>query len=148
LESPGLSLLDLTEGQRLFEWYAVYHWREPYYQWSKLFKQGFRHVELWRPEYYGPGINDLIWLVLRPTFEILESQIDLDPTAPWLRFPRCTVQKVQVISEKYKMRQWFHIGPLSCVETVKNALGINSFWIRTPYQLYKYIKRRDGVLGV
>jgi hypothetical protein len=53
---------------------------------------------------------------------------------------------VQVLSKAYKVREWFSFGPPSCVETCKNALGINSFWTRTPFQLYQYIKRRGGIL--
>ncbi len=143
-----VSLIDLGPNQRLVEWYVVYHPREPYFFWAKWLKQGFRHVELWRPQQYGPKISDVLWLVMKPTFEILESYIDSDPTPPWTRFPGCTVQKVQVVSPAYKVRQWFHAGPIHCTETVKCALGINSFWLRSPYQLYKYIKRRGGVLGV
>jgi hypothetical protein len=83
---------------------------------------------------------------LKPTFEILESFIDTDTTPPWLRFPDATVQRVQVFSTAYKVREWFSIGPPSCVETIKNALGIRSFWLRTPRQLYQHIQRRGGVI--
>ena len=30
---------------------------------------------------------------------------------------------------------------INCVEIVKSLLGIRAFWIWTPYQLYKYIKK-------
>jgi hypothetical protein len=89
-----------------------------------------------------------MWLVLRPNFEVLHSHIEFDPTPPWEKYPGCTVMKVQVVIKNWKVRQWFHFGPMSCTEIVKFALGINSFWIRTPYQLYKFLKRRHGVLGV
>jgi hypothetical protein len=141
-----VSLLDLTPDIRLIEWTVVYHPRTPHFFWSHWLKQGFRHVELWRPQPYGEQPEQMLWLVLKPTFEVLESYIDCDPTPPWNRFPGVTVQKVQVLSQAYKVREWFAFGPPSCVETVKNALGINSFWTRTAWQLYKFIERKGRVL--
>jgi len=120
----------------------------PYYWWARLLKQGFRHVELMRPHYYGAGLNDVMWLVLRPNFELLENHIEMDPTPPWTKYPGVTVMRVQVLVKAWKVRQWFSIGPPTCVEICKQSLAINSFWMRTPFQLYKYLKRRNGVLGV
>ena len=142
-----ISLLDLGKDIRLVEWYVVYYPRTPYFFWTEFLKQGFRHADLWRPQHFGPSLKDVMWLRLRPTFEILESYIDFDPTPPWIKHPGVTTQKVQVLSRSYKVREWFTFGPPSCVETIKNALGINSFWTRTPWQLYQYIAKRNGVLG-
>lgn len=141
----SLSLLD-TSGKRVIEWYVVYFARTPFFFWTEWLQQGFRHAELWRPYQAGPGLNDQIWLRLKPTFEVLESFIDLDTTPPWLRFSDATVQRVQVLSTPYKVREWFSFGPPSCVETIKNALGIKAFFLRTPRQLYEYINRRGGVI--
>lgn len=141
-----VSLLDLSSDQRYFEWLVVYYPRVPHYFWAAWLKQGFRHCELWRPYYYGEGVRDVGWLRVTPTFEILEAAIDSDPTPPQARFPRCTVQPVRILSKAYKVRQWFHFGPISCTEYCKAALGINNFWIRTPWQLYKFIKKQGGVL--
>lgn len=144
--SKDISLLDLTADKRFAEWYVLYYARRPYFFWQRWVKQGFRHCELWRSYRFGKTLSDVVWLRLTPTFEILESGIDFDPTPPWLRWPGATVQKVTALTPCYKVRQWFHIGPVTCTETVKNALAINSFWVRTPYQLYRYIKRRNGVI--
>jgi hypothetical protein len=35
---------------------------------------------------------------------------------------------------------------MTCVEVVKYALGIKKFFIRTPYQLYKYLLKHNGVI--
>jgi hypothetical protein len=141
-----VSLLDLRDDVRLAEWYIVYYARTPYFKFTEWLKQGFRHCDLWRPHQFGPATTDVLWLRLKPTFEILESYIDFDPSPPWVRHPDATVQKVQTLSKAYRVREWFSIGPPTCVETCKNALGINSFFTRTPWQLYQYIKRRDGVI--
>lgn len=87
-----------------------------------------------------------MWLHILPTFEMLDAEVALDPTPPWTRCPESTVVKVTASRPLGHVRQWFHLGPMSCVEIVKNALGINAFWVRTPYQLYRYINRRNGVI--
>lgn len=143
----SLSLLDLS-GKKVHEWYVVYFARTPYFFWTEWLRQGFRHVELWRPIQCGPELPDVLWLRLKPTFEMLENFLDLDPTPPWLRHPDATVQRVRAVSTPYKVREWFTFGPPSCVETIKNALGISSFWLRTPRQLYRYINCRGGIIGV
>lgn len=141
-----VSLFDVGKDVRVFEWYIVYYTRTPYFFWTEWLKQGFRHCDLWRAYRFGPLSTDVMWLRLKPTFECLESFIEFDPTPPWIKHPDCTVQKVTVLSKAFKVRQWFAFGPPSCVETCKNALGINSFWVRTAWQLYKYIKARNGVI--
>jgi hypothetical protein len=89
-----------------------------------------------------------MWLVFRPNFEVLENHIEFDPTPPHIKYPGVTIVPVKVLVKSWKVRSWFQIGPPTCVEAVKYALGINSFCMRTPHQLYKYLKRRNGVLGV
>jgi hypothetical protein len=144
----AISLLDLGPEDRVVEWWVCFHKREPHFFWAKWLKQGFRHVELMRPYHYGPGLTDVMWLVLRPNLEILENHIEMDPTPPWTKYPGVTVVRVQVLMKAWKVRQWFFAGPPSCTEIVKSALCIKSFFMRTPYQLYKYLIRHHGVLGV
>lgn len=40
-------------------------------------------------------------------------------------------------------RKNWHIRPLTCVEVVKTFLGISKSFIFTPYQLYKYLKKKE-----
>lgn len=139
------SLLE-TDGKKVREWYVVYHQRDAFYWFTKYLKPGFRHVELARPLQYGPAVSDVAWLHVLPTFETLDVELATDPQPPWVRCPKSTCQKVTAIRPLGKVRQWFHLGPISCVEIVKSALGINAFWVRTPYQLYRYIQKRNGVI--
>lgn len=143
--TTNTSLLDLSD-LKVREWFVVYHHRTPYFSFTKWLKPGFRHVELARPYRFGPGVNDVVWHHLLPKFELLDVELSLDPTPPWVRCPDSTVQKVTVARPLGSVRSWFDIGPLSCVEVVKMALGIRAFWVRTPWQLYQYIRKRDGVL--
>lgn len=143
--SGELSLLD-TAGKKVCEWYVLYHPRTPFYRLSGLMKQGFRHVELVRPYRYGPAYTDTMWLHLLPTFESLDAEICMDPRPPWVKCPDSTVQKVTAVRSMPSVREWFHVGPVSCVEVAKFALGIKSFWVNTPFQLYKYIAKRGGII--
>ena len=143
-----ISLLDITKDVHLVEWHVVFYPRTPYFWFAHLMKQGFRHCDLMRPYKYGPKDTDVMWLVLRPNFEQLENHLEYDPTPPWTKYPGSTTIKVQSLIKLWRVRQWFQIGPPTCVEIAKQALGINSFWIRTPFQLYKFLKKRHGVLGV
>lgn len=141
-----LSLLD-TAGLMVREWFVVYHPRVPHYWFTKLLKQGFRHVELARPIYYGPGINDVAWIHVLPSFEMFDVELSTDPRPPWVRCPGSTVQKVTAIRPLNQVRSWCDVGPPTCVEVVKAALGIRAFFVRSPWQLYRYIQKRDGVLN-
>lgn len=140
------SLLDTVDA-KVREWMVVYHHREPHYSFTKLLKPGFRHVELTRPVYFGPGVNDVVWLNVMPMFEMLDVEISTDPRPPWLKCPQSTIQKVSAIAPLMSVRSWFDIGPPTCVEVVKMALGIRAFFVRTPYQLYRYISARNGIIG-
>lgn len=140
-----LSLLD-TAGMKVCEWYLVYHHRQPVYWFTKFMKPGFRHVELCRPLQFGPGIEDVVWLQLLPQFEMLDAEVCTDPRPPWVRCPNATVQKAVGMRPLWSVRDWFQLGPSTCVEVAKMALGVRAFWIRTPWQLYQYIEKRKGIV--
>lgn len=144
-KSPRLSLLD-TPGYKVRDWYLVYHRRDAHAWWGKWLKPEFRHVELAQPLYFGPGLNDVVWLQVIPTYEMLDVELCTDPRPPWVRCPDSTIQKVTGARLLGTMRSWCDFGPPTCVEVVKMMLGFRSFWIRTPYQLFKYIQRRGGVI--
>lgn len=136
-----------TAGMKVREWYVTYHDRPPAEHWIyRPLKPGFRHVELARPIYYGDGPNDVGWLLLLPTYEMLEVELCADPRPPWVRAPNATVQKVTAMRPLYSVRSWWDIGPTTCVEVAKMALGIRDFFVRTPWQLYNYIQRRDCIV--
>lgn len=145
MTAEQLSLLD-TAGMMVREWWVVFHPRTPYYWFAKLLRQGFRHVELAREIRYGSGSGDVAWIHVLPSFEMFDVELSTDPRPPWVRCPGSTVQKVTALAPLNQVRSWFDIGPSTCVELVKAALGINAFFVRTPYQLYRYIQKRNGVL--
>lgn len=139
------SLLD-TVGMKTTEWWLAYHDQVAHFRFMEWLKPGFRHVELTRSVRYGPALSDVLWLSVLPTVEMLDAEIGFDPKPPWVRCPGSTFQRVRAAHPVGSMRQWWHFGPLSCVEIAKMALGINAFFVRTPWQLYQYIQRRDGAI--
>lgn len=145
MNTKALSLLDMVD-VKTRTWHLVYHHRDPYYWFSKLLKPGFRHVELTRPVYFGPNAEDVVWLNIFPMFEMMDVEISTDPRPPWVKCPQSTVQIVTSIQPFYRVRSWFDAGPSTCVEVAKTALGIRAFWVRTPWQLFKYIRRRSEVI--
>ena len=139
------SLLD-TVGTKVRDWFVIYHHREAHYWFTNYLKPGFRHVELARPLQYGPGVNDVLWQHVLPMFEMLDIEVSTDPRPPWVKCPQATIQKVTAIAPLLHVRSWFDAGPPTCVEVVKAALGIRAFFVRTPWQLYNYIRKRDGTI--
>lgn len=144
-QTTSVSLLDVANS-KVAEWYVCYFERQPPYgTWVQRFlKPGFKHVELARPIYCGPGLRDVVWLLLLPSVEMMEVRLCTDSRAPWERCPGATVQKVTSVRKFWRIRSWFFVGPVSCVEIAKLALGIGAPWIRTPYQLFRYIQKRAG----
>jgi hypothetical protein len=145
IRSHEVSLLD-TAGALTREWFVCYFPRRPYYWFAKYLEPGFRHVELARSYRYGPDLGDVLWLRMISNFESLNAEIEYGPDPPWAGQEGVTVQKVTAVLPLGKLRSWFEIGPQTCVEMVKQALGINAFFVRTPFQLYRYIRRRNGVI--
>lgn len=133
------SLLDLVRKQWV-SWYVVYMETPAPRFWKPFLQRGFYHVQLWRPERFGPEVNDIMWLVVDPGMESANAHVVMDPVPPWQKSPtEYKVQYVEVAISLRRIRDWFHVGPITCVELAKAFLGIRSFFVRTPYQLYKYV---------
>lgn len=105
----------------------------------ELLKPGFRHVECWS---YDDYLN--IWIRLDTNIELIVPGIYFDP--PWkiLTHLNPTVKHVRRLVAKGYWRVKFHIGPITCVEAVKSFLGISAFFVRTPFQLYNFLRKEDG----
>lgn len=106
--------------------------------WLKILKPGFRHcfvmlydgrrwasldpmanrMELIIHDQLPPGFNVPRWLE-EQGHKVVPAQIDgnCNKPAPFMLF--------------------------TCVEVVKRVLGVHSFWIMTPWQLYKQLCRRE-----
>lgn len=140
-----LSLLDLA-GRDAVSWSVVFMNRANVRWWNALLKPGYQHVQLWRSIQYGAHNDERFWLVVDPGLEHVDTRIDWDPQPPWERDPSVTVMQVNAAVRANRVRDWFFLGPITCVELAKAHLGICSAWIRTPWQLAKYLRARGHTL--
>ena len=143
--SQQLSLLDLA-GRQPIHWYVCYCNRENPRWWNKFLKDGYQHVQLRRPVRYGPELDDVMWIVLDPALSHLEVHLLDAQAAPWHDPTVLHTQRVEAAPNWRRVREWFFFGPITCVELAKTGLGVNSWRIRTPWQLFKYLRERGCVL--
>lgn len=132
-----ISLLD-TAGRWVPDWYLVFRdlpdWRSRSPLWRML-RRGFQHVELWR---WDRGI----WIRIDPCFELIEAHAHETPPEKFVD-PSLnpTVLRVQRMVPKGKLREPFFVGPMTCVELAKAFIGVRAPFVRTPYQLYKFLRK-------
>lgn len=142
----NLSLLDVA-GLDTANWHVIYMNRGLDQWWAKPLKDGFQHCWLAKRLQYGPLPTDVVWIRVDPCLPFIHADVFLEAQPPWVQDQTLTVQRVTCARPAKKVREWFALGPPSCVETVKAFLGINKFWVRTPWQLYQFIRDRGGVLA-
>ena len=137
LKPKAPTLLD-TAGKWPTEWFLVYRDIDvsgPVTRWlSRNLQPGFQHVQAVRRD-------GRVWVAVFPHIEFVDVHVLRSDETPWQLFPNCTVQPVVVMRDHGRMYSAFHAGPWTCVEVVKSLLGIRSWWVRTPWQLYQYVKR-------
>jgi hypothetical protein len=138
------SLLD-TQDAVTAQWVVAYLDGDIPRWWTRWLKKGYQHVQLWGRVAYGDG-DDCFWVLVDPDLELVRTCVDFDPTPPWQRPGISHTQIVTAIRPRDKIREWFSIGPLSCVELVKAYLGINAQFVRTPWQLHEHIRKRNFIL--
>jgi hypothetical protein len=103
----------------------------------KLLKPGFEHVEVWR-------CDRGVWVRIDPCLEYMMVEAYVDP--PWALLDPAlspTYFKTTRLIEPGKVREPFLIGPITCVELAKAALGIRSAFVRTPWQLHNYLVKNE-----
>jgi hypothetical protein len=109
------------------------HW------WDRWLQPGFTHCYLliW---------DEVVWLLADPTLSHLRvailDQYEPEDPASWLVDPDATIIEARPeVVDTYRARSPWVAGPLTCVETCKAVLGIRDFWILTPWQLYRRVRR-------
>lgn len=133
-----ISLLDLADGYPLDAWVVFRNVEKSDRTWADRFllKDGFHHVEMW-------VMDRGVYVRMETCFSFPVLQAYLDH--PWTLLPahlkpRC----VRVRKSLGGLRTPWKFGPVTCVEAVKLALGYRAPLVRTPWQLYRYIKRTEG----
>ena len=104
----------------------------------KRLKKKYQHVFAVKK-----SVGGCFWIIINPL--ISYTYIDIVPVleSPHIRTllidPENSVIVPVTATIGEKERHTFCI--INCVEIVKSLLGIRAFWVWTPYQLYKYLKR-------
>ena len=108
--------------------------RSSFWYWMK---PGFQHVEIWK------RLSTDFWIRCDPTVELIDVQVYCQP--PWQVLERLnpTAIRIRRVITKGHWRERFHIGPMSCVELAKAFLGISNFFLRTPLQLYNFLRKEN-----
>ena len=135
--SPGM-FFDET-----VDWYIVFGYSQSPYWWQKLLQTGFEHC--WAIRWDGSS-----WLVCHPAFGVADvytlndldyhAQTDLPEIVQYTEYT--AILYVKLHSDRERMRVPWICAPQTCVEFIKYLLGIRSFWVNTPYQLYKYLRKK------
>lgn len=116
------------------------HW------WNRWLMKGFQHVELWKEFRFGPTENDRIWMHVNPAMEMVIHTVYWVNTPPWEREPATRFLRASNAAPMGSMRSWFHIGPFTCVDTVKQHLGMWRPFVITPSQLWAELKKKPDTL--
>ena len=126
-----ISLLDTADHNIIDVWLVFRDADRTCSRLWRLLKPGFQHVEVWQRDRGA-------WARCNACFENTVLQVYLDP--PWAYFENATYLQVRRLVRRRKLRDWFTLGPHTCVDGVKAVLGVRWFWVRTPYQLYQRLR--------
>jgi hypothetical protein len=128
-----ISLLDSVDTYVIDVWLVFYDrpHRYPFWRWLK---PGFKHVEIWR-------LDRGAWARTDPCLEFTVTEVHLQPPWEMLAEPGQTFLRVMRLVKRGKVREPFMLGPVTCVELAKAAIGLRASWVRTPYALYKYLRK-------
>lgn len=126
-----LSLLD-TVGCNPCDYLLVYQQRgERSAWWTRALSPRFAHVEVWR------SLGDGAYLAVQPFHDCLSADITFAE-------PDGVVQRV--VARRQRGGVMFPVGVKTCVSVAKAMLGVRAAWIVTPWQLFRYVESRKGVV--
>ncbi len=97
-------------------------------------KKDFKHCFLFFGDNYQTFVLDPI---------INKIEVGFSPVSVFnlKKYFEVNGMKVLKVEKQYKPKRKIGFGVFTCVEVVKRVLGINSFKIITPFQLYKYLNK-------
>lgn len=108
------------------------HW------WVRFLRPGYRHC-------YLLVFDGAVWLYVDPVMDRTRVAIldyyEPEHPAAWIEDPSARVFETTPEDHGGWRAPWV-VGPLTCVEQVKQFLGIRAFWIFTPWQLAQYLRRK------
>ena len=119
------------------DWYVVFTGSAVKHWIIRLLQPGFKHCQMVRED-------DGLWLIVNKTDSDLHGITELVYEYPTIR-QLCPDAVILPVTTNIDTRNiQCSLGLSSCVDVCKSLLGINKFWIWTPYQLYKYVRDSNG----
>ena len=106
-------------------------------KWLRWLRPGFRHCFV--------ALDDgAAWLTVDPLLHRLEVRASGLPSSFDLasEYRRMDLAVLEMAPHPVPLRR-APLGLFTCVETVKRLLGIRAPWVITPWQLYRFIARRN-----
>jgi len=120
------------------EWYIVFtRAKYPHWIW-RIVDRDMGHV------YAIKSLNDYQWLIEQPRVNYTDQVIRLKSQYPNVRMLVDSDDKILKVRIKPQMRARGFLCWFTCVEQIKAYLGIRSFFLITPKQLYNYLRMHDG----
>jgi len=106
--------------------------------WLKILKPGFRHC-------YAVMNDTKHWIVIDPLSnytDISVHELPVDFNLPlWIKNQGHTVMRAYA----HHPQKQAPIAAYSCVEAIKRLLGIHSMFMITPWQLYKFLRKKQTI---
>jgi len=108
--------------------------------WLRLLKPGFRHCFVLLPDPAG-------WVLLDPMAHATLVRV-LPPTPAATLFERLLAEGLVAVPVRPRPahRRAAPWAPFTCVEAVKRALGVRARGVRTPWQLFRLLTRKEKIL--
>lgn len=111
--------------------------------WYKYAQDGFHHCFIihWDGQMWFRIERLYGYFDVRPLVFVDRLFVGMFNLEPYFRCLGYTVQVVSLERRQVERnRVWQILAPHSCVEFVKDFLGISAYFVITPYQLFKYLK--------
>lgn len=112
-----------------------------------LFSNG-RRAPFWTKDGYGHVHilcrDEFQYYILNPAWDRFEEIIL--PIESDSMYERTLLDKFTVVEfeRRYNHHFRYSLTVMTCVEVAKYIIGIRSFFVKTPFQLYKYLIKHGG----
>jgi len=119
------------------EWYVVFEMAIRTRWYTRLLHKEINHCYIMKK---SPGGE--FWQIINPTYNCIDIDlrvVSTFPTAESFAGPYAEVIRVEVNIEPFNNS--CQLGIISCVDVARRCLGIRSFRVQTPYQLFKYLRK-------
>jgi len=103
----------------------------------RFFKKGFKHCFIILRTPFGWATIDPLYL--NTDINFYDDEDHKTSLPEWFSGQGCVVVHTQTMQPQYKIQM---PGIYSCVESAKKIIGLNKFFILTPWQLYKYLNKK------